>query len=157
MSFLQHRSDRVMNVLEDACRRAARFVDEKPSSRSVMSEMHAALFAVGDCFGVRSERDKARHLREQLDSMLVDLIHRSVDARAAAGSSCIWDPVARAAGYLVVVTAEADPQRSRELVEGLATHPDPGTQRLADWALRYRFDGKRVRPLYAAIPQSNED
>jgi hypothetical protein len=156
VSFLQDTSEGVELILEKACQRAKSAVDEASApNRSVASEMHAALFAVGDCFGVPGEgpKNRARSLRDALAPTIEDLLLRSRQAREQNPEldTNPYDRVARAAAYLITVTANADPQASFDLLKGLQDHPDPATSRLGKWALRNRFDNEgRVRPLYTA-------
>jgi hypothetical protein len=63
---------------------------------------------------------------------------------------------ARAAAYLLTITAQPrdgnGKDLSQELLEHLARHPDPVTARLSKWALSFRFaDDGSVRPLLYAV------
>ena len=129
--------------------------DSLPSSSSV-SEMHAALFAVGDCFGVTGAEERARDARERLRPILTEL------ATAEGDRAQILRRPARAAAYLLTVTAQpssaARKDLSQDLLEQLSHHPDLATARLSRWALSFRFapDGT-IRPFLAAAQQGDEN
>jgi hypothetical protein len=117
--------------------------------RARITEVHASLFAVGDCFGVAGAEDRARTARETLRPVLTEL--------ATAGGQRAWAlrRAARAAAYLLTVTAQAresgEQDLSEDLLHKLKHHPDEVTARLSRWALSFRFaaDGT-VRPLLDA-------
>ncbi|WP_152991570.1 hypothetical protein [Frankia sp. R43] len=145
-SLLQERSREVETVLwqafEETRRQLLSYGDHPP--RGVVSEMHAVLFACGDCFGVPGAESQARRLRGRVNGMLDELMERS-----------LHNPdlyrVARAAAYLVMVTAQTGDEVSHEFMRRLDSHPDPTTAALSAWALRQRFDQRgNVHPLYDA-------
>jgi hypothetical protein len=164
LSFLQQRDPVVESVLTRACLHAyARLkldqipekdVDQIPEDqvppRSHITEVHASLFAVGDCFGVPGFEDLAGNARETLSPILTEL------ASMRGTRAKILRRPARAAAYLLTVTAQparrGKPDLSQVLLEKLSEHPDPVTARLSEWALSFRFaeDGT-VRPLLAAV------
>lgn len=119
---------------------------------SHVTEMHASLFAVGDCLGVPGAEERARGARERLRPILEDLAGRECPRRAA-----------RAAAYLLTVTAQprgsgTGKDLSQELLERFEHHPDPVTAKLSSWALRFRFapDGT-TRPFLGAAEYGTHD
>jgi hypothetical protein len=124
--------------------------------RTRITEMHAALFAVGDCFGVPGAEDHARDVRDGLRSILTDL------ATAKEPRAGILHRATRAAAYMLILTAQpregGRKDLSQELLEVMCHHPDQATASLSRWALSFRFapDGT-IRPLLAAAErrQSN--
>jgi hypothetical protein len=155
LSFLQQRDNWVEDQLVRACRQAHQKLrlDQIPSDqappRSHITEMHASLFAIGDCFGVDGAQDRARSARDALADVLTELA--SLDGERAK----ILRRATRAAAYLLTFTAQptdgSQKDLSQQLLERLAGHPDEVTARLSKWALSFRFasDGK-VRPLLEA-------
>jgi hypothetical protein len=147
--------------LTRACRRASENlkVDKIPQDgrdepeaerprRAHISELHAALFAVGDCFGVPGAEARAGAAREELRGVLTEL------AKVETPKARVLRRPARAAAYLLTVTAQpsrAGKDFSQEMLERLLDHPDPVTSRFSRWALGFRFtpDGG-VRPFVAA-------
>jgi hypothetical protein len=114
--------------------------------RTRITEMHAALFAIGDCLGVTGAEDQARSARDSLRSILTFL------ADAPKVRADILHRAARAAAYLLTFTAQpredGQPDLSEELLGKLSHQADPVTASLSRWALRFRFksDGT-IRPL----------
>ena len=158
LGLLQRRNVSVETDLVDACQHAynnLRLEDQHPV-RSHVSEMHAALFAVGDCFGVTGAEERARDARERLRPILTEL------ATAEGDRAQILRRPARAAAYLLTVTAQpssaARKDLSQDLLEQLSHHPDPVTARLSRWALSFRFapDGT-IRPFLAVAQQGDEN
>jgi hypothetical protein len=122
--------------------------DQRPP-RARVTEMHASLFAVGDCFGVPGAEERAQSARKRLRPILEDL------ATMTAPRGLIVRRAARAAAYLLTVTAQprADGRKdlSEELLEKFCAHPDPVTSKLSKWALSFRFaDGGEIRPFLAS-------
>jgi hypothetical protein len=152
LSFLQRRDRWVEDQLVRACQQAYRKLrlNETPRDvappRSHITEMHASLFAIGDCFGVEARAKSARYA---LRGILADLANLDGD-RAR-----ILRRATRAAAYLLTFTAQprenGERDLSEELLERLARHPDEVTAQLSQWALDFRFapDG-RIRPLLEA-------
>jgi hypothetical protein len=124
-------------------------LDTRPP-RSRVTEMHASLFAVGDCFGVAGAEERARSARDRLRPILEHLADMRELPRAR-----MLRRAARAAAYLLMVTAQprvnGKKDLSEELLEKLSGHPDPITSKLSRWALSFRFapDGT-VRPFLAS-------
>ena len=154
LGFLQVRGTRAVEDLTQACRHAYENLLREPT-RAQVTEMHAALFAVGDCFGVESREAQApaRTARDSLEGILRDLITRTEPEEL--------HPAARAAAYMLTFTAQTkekksddDRDLSEELLMQLREHPDPLTGRLAEWALSFRFTDRgrerQVRPLLEA-------
>jgi hypothetical protein len=129
--------------------------DEKPP-RARVTEMHASLFAVGDCFGVAGAEERAKSARDRLRTILTEL------AGAEGHRALVLARPARAAAYLLTVTAQArdgdKKDLSEVLLERLRGHPDQVTARLSNWALSFRFapDGA-VRPLLDAAESAERD
>jgi hypothetical protein len=149
LGFLQHRDRGVERALAVACRAAHRNLLQNPS-RAQIHEMHAALFAVGDCFGASdvSEQD-ARRMREDIQDVLIGL------ANSQFINDTSFFPVSRATAYLL--TFLLLPRRNNEidlaerLLITLCKHPDETTRELSQWALKNRIapDGS-VCPLIAS-------
>lgn len=157
LGFLQRPDQFVAGILTGACRHAYKNLklDRTPGykpPRAHITEMHSALFAVGDCFGAVGAQDRAGKARESLRPILTELAGTEGDR------GLMLRRAVRAAAYLLVVTAQprigGRQDLSEELLEKLAGHPDEVTGRLARWALNFRFapDGT-VRPLLAAADQ----
>jgi hypothetical protein len=155
LGFLQRPDVTVEADLTRACQQAYENLkrdelrDDARPPRVHVTEMHSSLFAVGDCFGVEGAQDRARSAREKLRPILTWL------AEAEAGRALALATAARAAAYLLTVTAQrregGEKDLSEDLLEKLSQHPDEVTARLSRWALRVRFspDGA-VRPLLDA-------
>jgi hypothetical protein len=155
LSFLQRRDRWVEDQLVRSCQQAYRKLrlNETPNDtappRSHITEMHASLFAIGDCFGVEGAGERAKSSRDALRGILTDLANLDGD-RAR-----ILRRATRAAAYLLAFTAQPgkgqDKDLSETLLERLAGHPDEVTAQLSRWALDFRFapDGT-IRPLLEA-------
>jgi hypothetical protein len=165
LGALQRPHDRgTQEDLTHACLRAYESLNAMPSfqeewgvpdagrpSRARVSELHAALFAVGDCFGVPGAEAQAQTAREVLREILTQLVNPELP------QALVLRRPARAAAYLLTVTAQpcsAGKDFSREMLEKLREHPDPVTSRFSKWALGFRFgpDGS-VRPFLAEAEQ----
>jgi hypothetical protein len=156
LSFLQQRDPTVEADLAGACQHAYqnlkldRIPEDQEPPRSHVTELHAALFAVGDCFGIQGYEERARGIRETLRPILVSL------ASGEGTRAAILHRPARAAAYLLMVTAQSEhggkPDLSRELLTRMTIYPDAVTRALSAWALSFLFapDGQ-VRPLLAAV------
>jgi hypothetical protein len=150
LGFLQVRNGEVVDYLTVACRHAYKNLKKKPT-RAQITEMHAALFAVGDCFGASfpDPDHLARTVRHNLEEILPDLTTKTSKPRDR------W-PAARAAAYMLTFTAQDrekpdSPDLSQKLLEQMHNHPDPLTNRFAQWAISFRFgDDGQVRPLLEA-------
>jgi hypothetical protein len=155
LGFLQRANRHVEDDLTHACQSAYRnlglgqLAETQEPPRSRITEVHASLFAIGDCFGVPGVEDRAKSARDRLKPVLTDL------AEATGDRAMIMRRAARAAAYLLTVSAQPQesgkPDLSQELLEKLRDHPDEVTARLSRWALSFRFgpDGS-VRPLLDA-------
>jgi hypothetical protein len=150
LGFMQDPSQRVQQALIDACQRTYETVLDKGDAvpPSAAAELHASLFAVGDCFGAPGYHEEAKHVRGELEDILTDLVTETTAAPEL-------HLVARATGYLLTVTAQptdgSKPDLSKDLLEALREHKDPVTQRLSDWALTFRFpEGGEVNPMCLA-------
>jgi hypothetical protein len=125
-------------------------------ARSLITEMHASLFAVADCFGAATGGELGRDARELLRPVLTGL------ANAKGDHAAMLRRPTRAAAYLLALTAQprlnGRPDLSEELLATLASHPDPVTRRMSTWVLSFRFaDDGRVRPLLAAAEIGEPD
>jgi len=115
-----------------------------------VSEMHATLFALGDCFS--TDIDRAGSAREELRDVLIDLA--TVDASGASTAR----RATRAAAYFLTIAAQpikgGERDFSYELLEQLSAYPDPLTSQLSKWALRFRFaDDGSVRPMLTSFDE----
>jgi hypothetical protein len=147
IGFLQERGSGVQTILQQACERAAARLDPSDPPRAQISEMHAALFAVGDCFGAEGAEKGASWIRTKLDEPSPDpvapgrpnpkdpgLLKRLVDASKQGDN---LSPIARAAAYMVTFTAKPseDPAANDSpdslLLADLERHPDSATQKVA--------------------------
>jgi hypothetical protein len=155
LSSLQRRNEWVERDLADACKTAYRNLrletlppDGKPP-RARITEMHASLFAVGDCFGVAGAEERARSVRDRLRPILTEL------ASLEAPRASILQQATRAVAYLLTVTAQrrenGQEDLSEVLLRKLSSHPDEVTAHLSKWALSFRFapDGS-IRPILDA-------
>jgi transcriptional regulator with XRE-family HTH domain len=147
IGFLQDRDDTVESALKDAFDRALEEVErhhqDHDLTRDVVSELHAAIFAIGDCYGALGQEKQAQHLRQHLERTLWPLVERCRERELF--------PISRAAAYLLTVAPQKE---DRERLEKLRRdHPDSATQNACDWALQMRFDREgNVRPLHLAPP-----
>lgn len=153
LGFMQHRSQFVKATLLHACEWAyRRFIEQHEPSRARIDELHAVLFAIGDCYGVKGAEAEAREIRERLRSILSDLVTKRQTTDKPRY------PLARAIAYLLTFTAQ--PRRpdgeldfSEMLLQDLREHPDPVTQNFTRWALQFRFSpGGRTKSLLPATP-----
>jgi hypothetical protein len=162
LGFLQRPNQWVEADLTRACLDAhrhlelGRLAEDEVPPRSRITEMHASLFAIGDCFGVMGTEDRARSAREKLRPVLTDLAGlsgpRAEQLRRAT----------RAAAYLLTVTAQPrqgdQEDLSEVLLRQLSQHPDEVTARLSRWALSFRFaPGGSIRPLLEAAEHAEDD
>lgn len=162
LGFLQRPNHWVEADLTQACLRAYRTLDlpgrppDQPLPRSLVTEVHTSMFAVGDCFGVAGADDRAKTARERLLPVLTELANPEGEQAWALRRA------ARAAAYLLTVTAQPregrQPDMSEVLLERLASHRDEVTARLSRWALSFRFapDGS-IRPLLDAAVLATDD
>jgi hypothetical protein len=163
LGFMQVKDPGAEMDLTRACQRAYQALEQTPGDnappRSQVSEMHASLFAVGDCFGVQGAEEEAKSARERLRPVLAGL------AGTRGDRAKILRRAVRAAAYMLIVTAQpAPPGRkdlSQELLEELSNHPDLVTAKLSRWALGFRFaeteNGTMIRPLLDAATYGESD
>jgi hypothetical protein len=149
LGFLQHRDVVVERALSAGCQTAYRNLFEGPS-RAQIHEMHAALFAVGDCFGGTDvEEEDMRRMREDIGDVLTGLVGGQLINEAS------FFPVSRATAYvltfLLLPRKSDEPDLAESLLGRLGDHPDEITQKLSRWALKNRL-GKNgtVRQLINA-------
>jgi hypothetical protein len=149
LGFLQHRDRGVEKTLADACQHAYSNLGNDPT-RAQITEMHSALFAVGDCYGASGLEDSdVRRVRESIREVLVGLIagHRTLHESHY--------PVSRACAYLltfmILPRSNQREDLAEELLKELSKHPDKTTRELSNWALANRINEKgAVRPLVHA-------
>jgi hypothetical protein len=149
LGFLQHRDRSVQDSLAAACHFAYSNVRRDPT-RAQVTEMHSALFAVGDCFGAAGvpEQD-VWQMRRSIQEVLEDLINGQLTTNQS------MFPVSRASAYLltfmILPRGKRDEDLAEVLLRELSNHPDGTTQELSRWALAHRIDGNgAVRPLVHA-------
>lgn len=157
LGFLQRPDKAVETTLVTACKQVYATLsedldDQGAPPRARRTEMHTALFAVGDSFGAASA-ERAKSVRDGLHDILVAL------ATAEKPQARIHRRPIRAAAYMLTATAQpvqpGEKDFSKELLERLSQHPDDVTARLSNWALEFRFapDGA-IRPFLAAVDVS---
>jgi hypothetical protein len=164
LGFLQQPDARTETVLTEACEHAYRtlMADGDDPQRAHITELHAALFAAGDCFGVPGAQELASNTRSRLRPILEDL------AGTGGERAVVLRRPARAAAYLLTATAQptghgtaghqAGPDLSHELLQKLEQHPDEVTAKLSHWALSFRFGSEgEIRPFMAAADHGARD
>jgi hypothetical protein len=150
VSFVQDRSRKMINQIERSCKQAEHALTRAMSEqvavpRAAVSEMHAALFAAGDCFGVAGGESGAKRLRNSLDTMLDRLLKLSDVPNAD------LHPVGRAAAYFLAMTLQSGDAEAREkLTRYRDDHCDRAVRELCSWALR-RFRGSNVLPIHEIV------
>jgi hypothetical protein len=149
LGFLQHRDPSVENYLSDSCHHAYSNLKDNPSAAQI-AEMHAALFAVGDCFGATEvNEDEARRMRESVRGVLTKLI-----SSGRTEHDSLY-PVSRACAYLLTFMILPRVGQAEDLAETLlkelSKHPDRITRQLSRWALRNRLneDGELRQLVHA--------
>lgn len=159
LGFLQHRSDYTQQTLTQAARTALRHVT--PNSHRIadaqITEAHAALFALGDLFGVKGAEAHAARARDELVPTLNELV--------AAG--IVDDPayrrLARAMVYFLTFSAQEPGDFSHYMLKMMAESKDDVTQSFSNWALGFRFGSGGIQPILASTlpgiaspPKSND-
>jgi hypothetical protein len=149
LGFLRYRDRGVQQALATACQAAYRNLFQNPSQAQIQ-EMHAALFAVGDCFGASDAPEQdVRHVREGIRNVLTGLVDSDLINDASFFS------VSRATAYLLTFLVLPRRNNETDLAENLLTalseHPDESTRELSKWALKNRTapDGS-IYPLTSA-------
>lgn len=159
LGFLQHRDLTVAQNLSTAFQEAYDKVSRKnpPVTPSEISEMHAVLFAIGDCFGAEVRTRGSQKAKEQVRTNIIDNLSQLLSDDRTNTSERY--PIARAAAYMLTVTASDRPHpeeadASEELLLRLSRyHTDRTTKSLCAWALEHRFDSEsgKVHPLLHMI------
>jgi hypothetical protein len=151
VGFLQHRDRVVERLLTEGCEAAYRNLSGSPSQAQI-HEMHAVLFAIGDCYGATGvEQDEISRVRNSIEEVLTGLVDGKLTFNPALFA------VSRAVAYLLtfmVLPRESNKvDLAEELLDKLRKHPDNVTQELSEWALKNRLgeDGQ-VLPLIMAKP-----
>lgn len=155
LGFLQQRDPTVAGILVPACRDAYTRLTEPPTpatqpSAAQINEMHAVLFAIGDCFGPPEAAEISRNVRNGIAPVLRGLTHSDMINERE------YRQVARALVYVLTMTAQPRLRPDQEdlahiLLKKLTDHTDATTANFADWALGFRFgeDGS-IHPLLEA-------
>lgn len=151
LGFLQHRDRVVDRLLTEGCHMAYRNLSGNPSQAQI-HEMHAVLFAIGDCYGVTGlGQDEVRRVRNSIQEVLTGLVDSKLTFNPALFA------VSRAVAYLLtfmVLPRENNKiDLAEELLDKLRKHPDSVTQELSEWALDNRLgDDGQVLSLIMARP-----
>jgi hypothetical protein len=150
LGFLQHRDRRVEKSLATGCHHAYLNLKGTPTQAQI-TEMHSALFAIGDSYGATGATEEdVRDIRESIREVLVQLIdgHRTTQEALF--------PVSRATAYLLTFlilprTSGNGEDLAERLLGDLRNHPDETTRELSRWALENRInENGTVRPLVKA-------
>jgi hypothetical protein len=150
LGFLQHRDRSVEHYLSDSCHHAYSNLKDNPTGAQQIAEMHAALFAIGDCFGATEVHEEdVRRMREGIRGVLTKLISSGVTTQ-----NDLY-PVSRACAYLLtfmILPREGQAEDLAEtLLKELSKHPDRTTRKLSRWALENRLnESGEVRQLVHA-------
>ena len=138
LGFLQHRDRNIEHCLSASCHHAYSNLRDNPADATRIEEMHAALFAIGDCFGATeaNEEDVGR-MRESIREVLTELSSEFTTRNDLY-------PVSRACAYLLtfmILPREGGTEDLAEmLLKELSRHPDSITRQLSSWALRNRLN-----------------
>jgi hypothetical protein len=149
LGFLQHRDSGVENYLSDSCHHAYSNLRDDPSDTQI-AEMHAALFAVGDCFGATEvNEDDVRRMREDVRGVLTKLVSSGRTERDN------LYPVSRACAYLltfmILPRVGGAEDLAETLLKELSKHPDRLTRQFSRWALKNRLnESGEIRQLVHA-------
>lgn len=156
IGFLQRRDAAVADDLAEACKEAYAKLVRDPTPAQI-KEMHAALFAIGDCFGVAfaaRDTEGLKIVRRSTARILRDLAQEErfrKDER--------FFGVARALAYvLTFIAQDRKPEQpgkediTEELLKRLSDHDDAVTREFCRWTLRFRYapDGRVQSLLHAA-------
>ncbi|GAB3275629.1 hypothetical protein GCM10027589_00930 [Actinocorallia lasiicapitis] len=150
LGFLQQRDSTVGTIFATAFEHAITIIKDDNAGTAQFNELHAVLFAIGDCFGAQRESAETQRLRLTLEPHLrVLALEPSDNPRQYLYT--------RALAYLLAVTAQdrqkpGVPDLSQELLEHLRGHQDPITRNLSAWILGFRFHPATgaVQPLFAS-------
>jgi hypothetical protein len=123
LGLLQERGETVQLTLRQAYDRARRQLEAGTSTQDAVAELHATVFAIGDCFGLRGAQSEAKAMWTAVSPSLRVL---------ATQSKAELVPVARAAAYTAAVTEQAQDRLLRNLADH---HSDGVTRRVATWGL----------------------
>ncbi|HUC25631.1 MAG TPA: hypothetical protein VMA73_23240 [Streptosporangiaceae bacterium] len=149
LGFMQHRDPIVEQAFEIACQAAYDNLSNNPSQAQI-HEMHAALFAVGDCYGATGvAEEEVRRVREGIRNVLTGIIDRKLTVTSPLFS------VSRAAAYaltfMVLPRKNKEMDLAEELLQKLLSHPDEVTRELSKWGLENRLgENGQVLPLVLA-------
>jgi hypothetical protein len=150
LGFLQHRNRNIAHCLSASCHHAYSNLKDNSTDTARIAEMHAALFAVGDCFGATEvPEEDVGYMREGIREVLTELVSSTVTTR-----NDLY-PVSRACAYLLtfmILPREGQTEDLAEtLLKELSRHPDSITRQLSSWALRNRLnESGQVRQLVHA-------
>jgi hypothetical protein len=149
LGFMQHRDPIVEQAFKVECEAAYRKILSDPSQAQI-HEMHAALFAVGDCYGATGvAEEEVRRMREGIRGVLCGIVNSGLTAAPSLFS------VSRATAYLLTFTVlprkDNEVDLAERLLNKLLGHPDEVTRELSEWGLENRLDvNGRVLPLVRA-------
>ncbi|MCZ1004110.1 hypothetical protein [Streptomyces mirabilis] len=158
IGFLQRRDSTVANILVQACQEAYDKLKSPSPTGAQITEMHAVLFSIGDCFGASfgvRDRGQLRSVRNSIAPILDEL------AKGELTQEERFYPVARALVYLLTFTAQDRRGErfdlSETLLQSMRDHPDTVTRDFCEWTLGFRFttDGK-VQSLMRAVDLDND-
>jgi hypothetical protein len=149
LGFMQHRDPIVERAFEIACQTAYTNLSQNPSQAQI-HEMHAALFAVGDCYGATGvAEEEIRRVRESIRDVLTGIVDSDLTATAELFS--VSRATAYALTFMILPRKNKEVDLAEELLRKLRSHPDDVTRELSKWALENRVDeGGQVLPLVQA-------
>lgn len=149
LGFMQHRDPIVERAFEVACQTAYRNLFQNPSQAQI-HEMHAALFAVGDCYGATGVAgEEIRRVRESIRDVLTGIVDR--DLTETTELFTVSRAIAYALTFMILPRKNNEVDLAEELLRKLRNHPDDVTRDLSKWALENRIDADgQVLPLVQA-------
>jgi hypothetical protein len=107
-----------------------------------VKELHAAVFAVGDCFGDPAAAREAERIRLRLDPTLTAMVQAATKPEYQEHLI----PIARALAYLIATTAHVRTAESEKLLHMLDKVDDEPTQIMREWGLRRVSEENRGKP-----------
>jgi hypothetical protein len=134
IGYMMDRAPVVHRVLLEACEQSwgrLRDIGDGEPSHDLVSEAHAALFAIGDCFGAVDAVEEATRIREDMKTIVDEIVSKCTEPPLY--------PVARAACYMIAFTGTLADGHSTTLLRGLSEHKDKVTRALSRWALNHRI------------------
>jgi hypothetical protein len=112
--------------------------------------MHAALFAVGDCYGATGVAgEEIRRVRESIRDVLTGIV--DCDLTETTELFSVSRAIAYALTFMILPRKNNEVDLAEELLRKLRNHPDDVTRDLSKWALENRIDEDgQVLPLVQA-------